>query len=64
MKLMTHNGKITRPMVRNAAYRCAFERLDAALAENTQSRSNDVERIDRMRLAVFGCAPCAVEIPE
>jgi hypothetical protein len=59
---MTRNEKNTRPMVRNAAYVQAFARMDAALAENTRSRSNDIEKIDRLRLAVFGCLPERVEI--
>ena len=60
---MTLNGKIARQTVRNAAYGQAFARLDAALAENTRSRSDDIEKIDRLRLAVFGCLPDTVEIP-
>jgi hypothetical protein len=54
---MTHNGKIARQTVRNAAYGQAFARLDAALAENTRSRSNDIEKINRLRRAVFGELP-------
>ena len=61
---MTRNGKITRPVLRQPAYRPAFERLDAALAENTRSRSNDAEKIDRLRRAVFGCLPGEVETPK
>ena len=32
---MTRNGKIARPIVRNPAYRQAFQRLDESLEENT-----------------------------
>jgi hypothetical protein len=59
---MARNGKITRPAVRNAVYGQAFERLDQALAKNTRSRSHDIEKIDRLRLAVFGCLPETVVI--
>jgi hypothetical protein len=52
---MSRNGTIMRPMVRNAAYRQAFERLDAVLAKNT--RGNDDEKIDRLRRALFGELP-------
>ena len=58
---MTHNGKITRQTVRHDAYSQAFARLDAALAKNARSRVNDIEKIDRLRLAVFGCLPETVE---
>ncbi len=61
---MANNGKTTRPVIRHPAYRSAFERLDAALANNSRSRSNDIEKIDRLRLAVFGCLPDPVEMPE
>jgi hypothetical protein len=37
--------------VRSPAYRQAFERLDAALEENTQS--DNTEKIRRMRQAYF-----------
>jgi hypothetical protein len=57
---MAHNGKTTRPIVRNAACLQAFARLDAALAKN--ARSNDVEKIQLLRLKVFGCVPATVEI--
>ncbi len=59
---MTRNGKTTRRIVRYAAYLPAFARLDAALAKNTRSRSNYIEKIDRLRLAVFGCLPETVGI--
>ena len=54
---MTHNGKTTRPTVRNAVYDEAFAHLDAALAINTRSRVSDIEKIDRLRRAVFGELP-------
>jgi hypothetical protein len=55
MKLAVHTEKNARPRLRNNAYVNAFASLDAALAENTRARSNDLEKIDRLRLAVFGC---------
>jgi len=61
---MTRNGKTARPAVRNPAYRPAFERLDTALAQNTRSRSDDIRKIDLMRLALFGCLPETVEPPK
>lgn len=61
---MARTEKITRPAVRKFIYRQAFDRLDAALAENTRSRSDDIRKIDRLRLAVFGCLPDPVEIPK
>ena len=48
---MTHHGKSTRPVARNAAYRQAFERLDAALEKNTPWDNS--EKIRLMRLAAF-----------
>ena len=46
------------------AYREAFERLDAALARERERRRNQTqedpaerERINRVRLALFGCTP-------
>jgi hypothetical protein len=44
---MTRNGKIARPMVRNPAYRQAFQRLDESLEENT--RLDNIEFMRRMR---------------
>jgi len=41
--------------VRNPTYGQAFAHLDAALAKNT--RSNDIEKINRLRRAVFGELP-------
>jgi hypothetical protein len=40
--------------LKNPAYRPAFERLDAALAENTRCTYRD--RIDMARIALFGDA--------
>jgi len=51
---MARNGKITRSIIRNPAYRQAFENLDIALSKNTPS--NDIEKINRLRIAVFGDA--------
>jgi hypothetical protein len=59
---MARTKKTARPAGRNAAYGQAFEWLDAALAKN--SRSNNIEKIQRLRMAVFGCAPGTVKIPE
>jgi DNA-directed RNA polymerase subunit F len=59
---MTRKGKITRKAVGNTAYLQAFARLDAALAKNARSRMSDIEKIDRLRLAVFGCLPDPVKI--
>jgi hypothetical protein len=51
---MTRNVKIARPIIRPAAYGQAFAQLDTALAENTPS--NDGEKIDLLRIALFGDA--------
>jgi hypothetical protein len=48
---MTRNGKIARPIVRNAAYRQAFQRLDESLEENTTCDNR--EKIRLMRQAMF-----------
>jgi hypothetical protein len=64
MKFMNRTGKIARPPVRHQAYRSAFERLDEALAVNARSHSNDIAKIDRLRLAVFGCLPETVKPPK
>jgi hypothetical protein len=48
---MIRNGKNARPIVRNPAYRQAFQRLDESLEENT--RSDNTEKIRRMRAAYF-----------
>jgi hypothetical protein len=61
---MARNGKITRLPARHPAYRSAFERLDTALAKNSRSWSDDTGKIDRLRLAVFGCLPGTVVIPK
>lgn len=59
---MARHVRTTRPKVRHAAYGQAFARLEAALAKN--SRSNDNERTQWLRLKLFGCAPGTVEIPQ
>ena len=48
---MNHRQKPPQRRLQNAAYRQAFERLDAALEENTPS--NNYEKIRLMRLAMF-----------
>ncbi len=48
---MTRNGKIARPMVRNPAYRQAFQRLDEALEQN--SEFSNAEKIRLMRQTIF-----------
>jgi len=48
---MNHFRKHPRFFVRNPAYRQAFERLDAALEENTPSDNS--EKIRLMRAAHF-----------
>jgi tetrahydromethanopterin S-methyltransferase subunit G len=48
---MTRNGKIARPMVRNPAYREAFQRLDESLEQN--SGFSNAEKIRLMRQAMF-----------
>jgi hypothetical protein len=46
------------PLVRRAtAYVPAFAKLNAALAKNRRSKLSDVERINRLRRAVFGVLP-------
>jgi len=64
MKPNVHPGKNARPRLRNDAYVHAFASLDTALAENTRSRADDLGKIDRLRLAVFGCLPGSGEIPK
>lgn len=51
---LTGNGKFVRPVVPNATARQAFARLDKILAKSTLS---DIEKIDRLRRAVFGVLP-------
>jgi hypothetical protein len=48
---MTRNQKHPRQLVRNPAYRQAFERLDEALEENTPCDNR--EKIAAMRKALF-----------
>jgi hypothetical protein len=49
---MNHRKKPPQHLVKNPAYRHAFERLDMALGKNTPS--NDIEKIDMMRRILFG----------
>jgi hypothetical protein len=49
---MNRRQKPFQPRIKNPAYRPAFERLDAALAENTPC--NNIEKIRRLRIAMFG----------
>ena len=56
---MNRRQKSLQHRFKDPPYRQAFERLEKALAENT--RSNDIEKIDRLRLTLFGCAPGTVE---
>jgi hypothetical protein len=51
---MNHRQKPPQLRSKNPAYRQAFEKLDAVLAQNTSS--NDIEKIDLLRLKVFGVA--------
>ena len=64
---MNRRQKPFQPRIKNPAYRPAFERLDAALAENTPC--NNIEKIRRLRMALFGDvdqlqASGTVKIPE
>jgi len=52
---LNHFQKKPHLNVRNPTYRQVFARLDAALAKNTHS--NDIEKIDRLRRALFGELP-------
>jgi hypothetical protein len=49
---MNRRQKLPRHRPQNPAYRQAFERLDEALEENTQS--DNTEKIQMLRLAMFG----------
>jgi hypothetical protein len=51
---MIRARKVARPHVRNSAYRQAFERLDAALDQNTQSDFSNAEKINLMGSHLFG----------
>jgi len=51
---MNGRKKLPTTQTKTPAYRQAFARLDAALGENKRSRSNELEKINRLRLAVFG----------
>jgi hypothetical protein len=48
---MNHRRKAPPPRLKSPAYRQAFERLDAALEENTPCDNH--EKIRLMRLALF-----------
>ncbi len=52
---MNHFQKKLNLNVRNPTYGQAFAHLDAALAKN--AHSNDIEKIDRLRRALFGELP-------
>ena len=49
---MTRNGKIARPIVRNPAYRQAFQRLDESLEQN--SDFPNAEKIEMLGRHIFG----------
>jgi hypothetical protein len=49
---MNRRKQSSQMRVKLPAYRQAFERLDAALAENTPC--NNIEKIRRLRIAMFG----------
>lgn len=49
---MNRNRTVARPVIRNSAYRQAFERLDEVLEENTQTDNRETIRL--MRMAMFG----------
>jgi hypothetical protein len=58
---MNRRQKTPPLRTQNPAYRPAFERLDEALSKNTRPSNEDIiERIDLLRLKVFGCAPGTV----
>lgn len=59
---LTSNGKIARPIIRNPAFRPAFERLDAALAKNTRSNISEHEKTRLWLLKMFGRSPKIMEI--
>ncbi|MCU0786005.1 MAG: hypothetical protein MUF81_18555 [Verrucomicrobia bacterium] len=59
---MNRRQKPPQRQPKNPAYRQAFERLDESLAENT--KVDTIERIQMARLALFGCAPDTVVMPE
>jgi hypothetical protein len=59
---MTRQHKQPPMTVRNPAYRLAIQRLDKAMA--SANKHNDAylswvenEKLTRMRIALFGCAP-------
>jgi len=52
---MTRTRKIARPIVCSPAWRQAFERLDEALEQNTQSDNSDnSEKIQQLGRHMFG----------
>jgi hypothetical protein len=60
--VMNRRQKPPLHRLKNPAYRQAFERLDAALEENTPC--NNIEKIQMLRLKLFGCVPGTMEIPK
>jgi hypothetical protein len=52
---MNHYQKPPQHQSRNSVYRQALERLDRALKKNTPS--NECEKIDKLRWALFGELP-------
>jgi hypothetical protein len=61
---MNHRQKPPPLRPKNPAYRRAFERLDEALSKNARSKEYEIEKIDLLRLKLFGCAPGTVILPE
>jgi hypothetical protein len=52
---MNRTRKIAHPIVRNPAWRSAFERLDKALEQNTQSGNSDYsKKIQQLGSHMFG----------
>jgi hypothetical protein len=58
---LTRNGKVSRPIVRNPAYRPAFARVDAALAKNSLS---EPEKTRLWLTKAFGKPPGTVVNPK
>ena len=56
-----HNGKITRPIVRNPVHNSAFARVDAVLAKKTYSEH---EKTQFWLTKMFGRPPGPVVNPE
>jgi hypothetical protein len=57
MKTRTLN-KTRQPKPLHPSCRPAMERLDAALRKNTAVPGEDLRKIDRARIALFGYLPC------